>query len=242
MKEVMESALRYGPRYLEDLLSLVTRPKQWLLALLEQNDALNQAIVFFVISLGLPLLFGLPFPSQEVDIWFLISKHVTFHLFAAISLALIFFLSFAAVGGRARPSRFLIVTFYISGVGFLIWAMLAASAKGVVLGTTPQLYPVFIEFANDTILPITRHDYANPDTFSPLLEGGTLAPLVALLIVYLIHVLNFIWLVACWGAFRSICKVSRVRSFGAFFLTQILGAVLWFLLAPVLVALNILPF
>ncbi len=73
MKEVMESALRYGPRYLEDLLSLVTRPKQWLLALLEQNDALNQAIVFFVISLGLPLVFGLPFPSQEVDIWFLLA-------------------------------------------------------------------------------------------------------------------------------------------------------------------------
>ncbi len=123
---------------------------------------------------------------------------------------------FRAVGGKGTFGNHLLITLYVSGPAYIIWAIRAAASKGMVLTNEPDLYPVFKEYMQ---AQIGFGDLSENDRFDPLFKS--IPVLAAILFSQLIAVAITGWMIICWGAYRHVNDVTKPRSVLAFILACI---------------------
>lgn len=231
--EWLAPSARWGQRYLEELLLVLTAPKQFIAKSIKTKNSLRNAIVFFLISLALAFMFEIPFFSKSGNLLSVFIKTVAFHPLVVVASTGLIYASFSLVGGKATPIRYLGVSLYVSGIGVLINGVFSASAKSIVRALFPDSYTGFIEMVNHLMVP---HGISKPD-------GNSETLLLALIYMSGWTIVSSGWLLATWGAFRQLNQISRTRSLIALVIVQILASLFIYGLAmPAMVGLGLIIF
>lgn len=217
MKDLLERALRYGPEWIRDLISLLSGPKTFLMQLDPTGDGTrNRALLFWLGAALVVFMSELPFSSRDGDLWLTFIQATVFHLLTAVILAGLVKISFAIVGGKAAFLPVFVFSLFISGVCRVIWASGIPISKAIVRLDAPDLYPRFETAMNEMMSG--RLNVA----LERFITSGSSTILVALVVAVAVSALAFIWIVVAWGAYRQLNGVTRRRSFAAFVLLVLL--------------------
>ena len=228
MKEILETAAAYGPRFLGELLGILSGPKRFLRQLdFTAPDIAWRALTFYVIAPALAFVLELPFvtTAKELSIAFVVM--IVLFVIGTLLVAGLYKVSFAVVGGKGSFRDHLLITLYISAPFYIFSALFSAASKGIVLSNAPALYPLFKELMDDT-MSFKGDGGEIPLKFLPLFENTSV--IVAFIVAYLIFLFGAVWLVICWGAYRHVNATSKPRSIVALVVATILSIPVGFIL------------
>lgn len=228
MREFLEALGAHGPRFLSDFTNFVAGPKHFLRELeLGASDALPRALTFYVLSVAVTFLLELPFLESTNELWKVFAVTVVLFTIGSVLIAAMFRTAFAIVRGKGSLRDHLIVTLYFSGPYYVLCALTAATAKGIVRSNASHLFPLFKEFMDASLSPGWSLE---TERFAALFVSGP--ALIAIALSYLLYfVLSPAYFIACWGALRHINGIGRLRSTLAFIATLVLSVPLYYFLA-----------
>lgn len=206
MKDIFEAILKYIPAYLDELISLLVKPKSFIGRKNRYNLDSNfiNALVFLGISMSLAWLLQAQLIGSDDFISQFISALVRV-LFLVVLYSAVLRLSWRIVGGKAGLKAFMITYAYYTGVVIIIIVLFALVGQGIIKTFSPDLYEVIR--AND---PVAISDAApfNDQWF----VTGFVMTVVGI-------VAASIWAFVGWGAYRQLNNLTKRKSFIAMFLT-----------------------
>lgn len=218
LKELVEFFREKLPRYLLDILALVSGPKSFLRDEIGEQCDLGKALTFLVLSLILVNCLFLPIvPPDFLTVAYglaLVSYTVVFltlHLFAIL-------LSWRLVRSSPPVTRIVAVYSYIASVAlffqvFWVWGNL------FVIRAYPTMMQLSTELQSATDDRVEEIFASHPE----IIEAGFW--MVGVFGLYLLA--DLIWWLISWGAFRHVVGVGRWRSSAAFLISFFLGWVLF---------------
>ncbi|MEH6446286.1 MAG: hypothetical protein V7784_20515 [Oceanospirillaceae bacterium] len=161
------------------------------------------------ISIALSVILRIPSLTASTDIWQQLSLHGVTVLIAVSAYSVILRFSWRMVGGKASFKSFFVTYAYFGGV-FLIFGLLLEIIKvGAFKTLDLALYEAIVAARLDqTPLPATQNSEAQL-LFDTIDITGDL----------LIIALGWV----CWGAYRELNQLSKIRSFFAFLIQACLG-------------------
>jgi hypothetical protein len=226
----MEAILKYLefiPSYAIDVVDLISSPKRFLNSRnVSSNESWHMALRFFALSILFSSLL------QHFSVWHIEYKDANFLLTLANSAATgiagvllgttAIKLAWKFVGGRAPFGSMFLTFVYIYSV-FTLWISCTSLAFiGVIASMAPVFYAELIKIFSKGgsaafIIHFFLSDhnlYKSPnDIFVGLsvVIAGSITIIVALM-----------WIIATWGAYRTLNNVSRARSCAAFVISGFL--------------------
>lgn len=205
MKELLEPVLKQLPGYVPDLGKLVTRPKTSIVRWVEEEQGtLTKPVIFVAISVAIGFLLQLPRVEKDQSLTTLVSSMAGFKIVALIVFAAVIHGLFKLVGGAAKFVATFSAYLYIVSPLYMALVLFDLATQGVVRGYNNPEFAAMLSadpFMNTNPALWKAFETARPDlalTYSLLM----LAKLVLVLS----------WDVACWGAFRQLHGVNRLRS------------------------------
>jgi len=220
----MEAILKYLefiPSYAIDLINLISSPKRFLNSRnTSSNDSWHMALQFFALS----ILFSAFL--QHFSIWQIEYKDANFLIALAASAATgivgallgttALKLAWWLVGGRATFGSIFLTFVYVYSV-FILWmSCTSLTFMGIIASMAPAFYAELIKiFTKGGSAALISYFivsgvnlYQTPnDIFVAL--SVFIAESIVLIVV-------LIWIIATWGAYRTLNNVSRARSCAAF--------------------------
>jgi hypothetical protein len=201
LKDLIDKLLEALPAYARQMIALLLGPKAAILQQdLESDTAVQQALTFLAISVGIAYIAQIPFlpGNQNKELQFGILAIQSALAFALCLVSLIF--AWRIVGGRAAGKKVIAASCYFSGVSTILLLGLYLVAAG----TFKLLDPAGFE----QMISGTITDPSNP------LENSAFRVYVAL--VCFAFAMMYLWMFFVWGAYRQLMHVSRLRSAIAF--------------------------
>lgn len=210
MTELLKVILRYLPRYLGELGSVLARPKSFVgNKNLDAKNSVAESIVFLGLSCAVVVVMTAPLLPSHIGAVNYFASQATVLLISVVLVALCLRLTWRVVGGRASVSNFFSIYAYYAGATAVVFTVFVLIAEGLFKVAEPEFYSAFVKArAEGRELP----ELSNSDVF--LVYVGVLT---AGLIVTLL------WSFVGWGAYRRLNGVSKVRSAIAFLLMVPLG-------------------
>jgi len=226
MKEILDSFAAYVPRFLNELMGIFSGPKSFFRQLdINASDSLTNALIFYVLCLGLSFFLELPFITTAKELWIMFVVTLILFTIGSLLIAATYKISFRVVGGKGTFYKHFLLTLYVSGPAYIIFAFIAAASKGIVLSGAPDLYPLFKQFMDTSMSSAGSPDI---DEFGILFES--IPTLTAIILGQLIWIVMIVWIVICWGAYRYINDISKFRSVMAFIVLCVLQTPVYYLL------------
>jgi hypothetical protein len=215
MQEILKY-LSFIPEYFRDLIRLVASPKAFSSTISsDSSEDWTKSLAFFAMSASLNfVLLSLKLPNDAnylpLALRAIIGSFIEIALVAAIVR-----LSWACVGGKAdyRATLFLLLYFY--SVFRIISSLFQVIMLKVIEIYNNDFYQHIKNMTRERIgsllLPFFDHQ-----------ASEMRAPTWALSAFSIIFLIVLVWGIACWGAFRSINHVSKIKSIFAWIICQIL--------------------
>jgi hypothetical protein len=220
----MEAILKYLefiPSYSIDVITLISSPKTFLNSRnISSPDNWHMALRFFVFSVLLSALL------QHFSVWQIEYKEANFLLTLAVSTStgiIGALLGTAAikpawkiVGGRATFDSIFLTFLYVYSV-FILWISCTSLAYiGIVASLAPAFYSELIKiFTKGGSAAVIRHFLlSDPDLYKP--PNDIFFGVSVFIVGSFIMIGALVWIIATWGAYRTLNKVSRARSCAAF--------------------------
>lgn len=205
MKDLLERVLKQLPSYLPDLFALLARPKASMLRWVEEATGdLTRPLVFVAMTVAIGFLIQIPQLGKEHDFMSLTAGITGFKLVSMVVIAAIIHGLFVAAGGRAGYPQTLSIYFYLACPLYLAMVLIDTASLGAVRALDPEL-AALLRRRPDVLLVETQR----ARDFAAAQPGAALG---YQLITSLALVVTIGWFVACWGAFRQVHGVSRLRS------------------------------
>ena len=222
MKELFERIIGYGPSSLAELAELISAPKRFLMQLeLGSPEIVARALAFSISCLAMAFILRLPFVNGAKELWIVFALLIVVFFVTVLLAAAICTFSFSVVRGNGSFRDHLIATLYIYSPLSVLLSFIAAASKGIVLSEAFDLYPLFKEFMEYSMLGKSGFFDSNFDKFIPIVESRPV--LVAIWLYVSALVFSYIWQIICWGGYRHINRVSRLKSFFAGIVALFLG-------------------
>lgn len=219
MKEFLERVLKQLPGYLGQVLELLSHPKTFIEGKdLDAKDAMEDALIFFGISLFIAFVASIPTLPEEQDFLTAITPRATLQLFVLLLSVAALALSWKMVGGKATMRKFFIVTCYLSGFMILLASLFVLVAAGTLRILDPVEYKqVFSGQATNNFESLGYKVFA--------------VILCALMLALII------WALIVWGTYRRLNGLSRFKSAIAFCTYNALNLVVFAIASSMFVAL-----
>ena len=227
----LEKAFWLIPTYLSNLLRLISGPKRFIAERLSGDQSpVENAWVFLALSVLMGWLLELPF--AKFGLFWELARDGGFSVIFAIVFGGALYLAWHWVGGRAELRKFLTISFYYGGALKLMMTMLFLAIIGTMETVSPSLYTEFLTAATNGTFALFLKDHLDQIPSSSAYQWSlwVQVPGFAGMLA---------WLIAAWGGYRQLYKVSRMRSAAAGLLFVILclpAAALTFVIANSLVA------
>jgi hypothetical protein len=211
MNEFVEKGLRLFPQYFRELIGLLTGPKRFVAARLQEPGLFEGSLLFLAFSYMSGFI--LKVPTYTGDLLTELGAGAAFTLLQAVGFGIAIWIAWRAVGGRGALGENLVISLYYAGVIELLMTFMYITFIGTLRTGDPALYTRLLESAhNGTIVqllsPVDR-----------LLESRAFR--LALLMELPFIAAGIVWVVAGWGGYRVQHGVTKPRSVVAFFLSAI---------------------
>jgi hypothetical protein len=197
-------------QFLEDFIDFLSGPKTFLAsATAYTSENLARAFSFFVIVYILVNLLFVFLVPQDLGLEKLVVFNIVYTIVFLGLCLLLLQLSWLIVGARPPLRRMLLAFLYVAAVGVLI-QMIFVVAWVMIAHPMPETVA-----AIDRLTALQASDPQAADAFleaQPYLLVR-LAALVGALAVYVL--MDLVWFVVVWGAFRTLAGTGRIRSAGA---------------------------
>jgi hypothetical protein len=220
MKDLFEQILKYLPHYLTEFGAAFSGPKSFIATKLstDAGDAFGEALLFLGISLTLVLLMYTPLLPAGKDFWsFAIPYYVSYIIEIPLG-AMVIRTAWWIVGGRAPARSFFIAYAYYVGVASVLIGAIDLVASGSFKTLDPQLYQ---EFSDSIQKPQSMEDWAQSYTDLVHRYAQSYVTLTAAVISGLGNLIIIIWGLICWGAYRQLNGLSKLRSLAALIMSWI---------------------
>lgn len=222
VKDARAFLLARSRQFLEDFIDLISGPKRFLAtATVYNSENLARAFSFFVILAVLVNAVSVYFlPAGEGYgrvIVFLVAYAVLFFGFTLVVLQV----SWLIVGARPSLRRIMLGFLYYAGIGAILQLFLII-AVFMILHPLSETIAVLVELDK-----IPQEDVVALDTFfqenPQILVQGT-----SIFLAFLVYVLlDLVWTIVVWGAFRALADVGRWRSCAAFVIFLVMGWIIF---------------
>jgi len=206
-KDLLTWLTRLIPAYLTDLLGLMSGPKQFLADRVERpGSGWLAGFPFFVISALLTFALNLPFESNPLVV---LPAALVFASAYVVLFGYATYVAWRLVGATAKVQQFFAIHFYLAGVLKLIQTITFVVCVGVLRGGDPALYQELMNaVSSGNALGWTLQEVGTPRPvwrFAGLVVFGGFGTM-------------FAWVVVCWGAYRRLTGLRKLRSILAFVL------------------------
>jgi hypothetical protein len=222
MKEILEKILLYLPRFLSDCGSIIAGPKTFVLKKVE-TEALFESkeyFLFLALTVAVITIVSMLYPNHG-EIYATLARNFVVIFVGFIGYSLAVRGAFWVAGGRAPYETFFAAYTYISCPMLLINNVIGLIANGLFRLLDPDAYDALSKAGS---LASRNQIIAN----SPAADVFYVSIAIGFgLIVF--------WSYICWGAFREINHLSRIRSSVAF-------VVAWIFALPVFVLQGLIAF
>lgn len=219
MKDLLEFLWTSLARYVPLLVGMVTAPKTTIMAVVERKDRFEIALTFAAVTIVIGFLLQAPLAAGTAELSTVAGSMIALKLLSILLGAAAIVVSFRLVGGAVAFDATLCGYMLMVGPLYLLGILLITMMGGVLAGHDPEAARLFL-----------RNGVIADEVIAAMISDSVgAAALLALLAVVMIASL-FVWPVICWGAFRAINGVSRLRSTLAYGVALILFL---FVLTPV---------
>lgn len=199
MKDLLTSVAKYFITYLEDFGKLFHRPKTFLAGRAASSEtSFRKACEFLAISAILVVVITAPLLLANLNLWDYLAFRLLQLIMGVLILSLSLWGAWWLVGARPALSAFVQLCAYLAGVAVVILALFDLLADACLWLGDPEIYVKMTQATSRQELP-------------PLFSSK--AGLVYVVLSFLGAASSLGWLLACWGSFRNLCQVSKVRSF-----------------------------
>lgn len=229
MTELITRVLKYIPKYIIDLVSLLSGPKRFVAI---RNSGKTQDLVSALIFGGISLSILYLTQSQsrlmlrEEFNWLALINFGVMELITLILMAAVLRFAWYTVGGRGPFVRFFVIYCYFAPITIMISEPFALAAIGYIRLFDIEHYNVLLSIAE------SRDPFGVE--FKEYIRKGIETRSTSFIISIILNILGIIasitWMLIGWGAYRSISNVSRIRSVMALIVSAILGYVVSLLL------------
>lgn len=215
MKELLQHILSYVPRYLNDLGSLLTKPKHFFSTRDVKGDkAFVDSLIFLAISETVISVIVYWFFPTRGEIWMYLATRAIYAILMLSLFVSVVWLAWRVVWVRLSFRGIFVVVAYIYSVQCLAFFSFLAFADTAFRVSAPTLYSQIVCNPANNGIPVLK----------PILEGSPETdPIFCLVIIIGGSILIVLWGCLGWGSFRRLAKVGRIRSFAAFALTVFLA-------------------
>ena len=210
-------------QFVEDFIDFAGAPKTFLAsASVYTPENLARAFSFFLILYVLvSLLFVFVQPLQENENRLVLFNIAYTALFTALCLLLLQ-LSWRLVGARPPLRRVMLCFLYFAGIAAIVQA-------GFWIAVTMILTP--LEQTAALMRQFDALDARDPAAADAFLQAnpGLTAQFASLVLAFVVYVMvDVVWTIVVWGAFRALAGVGRLRSALAMLVFYILATLLFF--------------
>jgi hypothetical protein len=215
MKDLLDRTIALIPHYITDITDLISGPKCFLLQRTENGAShLADSLLFLALSFVISWFLDLSFLDRDPFIQ--IGEDLSFFAFGVMAFGAALCLAWRLVKGRAEIKVLFVIHFYYAGVLWLMMALSAMAALGVLRATDAQLYEDYREaVAQGQILHFGLNNYER------LHKSNAYMPV--LVVSHLVVLMPLIWTISVWGAYRVANHLSKFRSAVAFMLFMLFG-------------------
>jgi hypothetical protein len=206
MKDLIQLILQYVPQYLNDLGSLVYRPKRFIAAKNPQTDeTFVAALVFLVISLIISQIMMAPLlKAPQKDVWSAVARSAVTSVVVIFISSVSLRVAWGLVGGKASTKSLFVVSAYYNAAWLLIFDVIGLIGIGAFKVLNPELYEKGVK-------GMSLEEQWKIGTNNQMTGSDW--------VIFIIYWVGFIymvwWIFIGWGAFVKINMVGRVRSFFA---------------------------
>jgi hypothetical protein len=212
--------LKFIPGYASDLVSLLTRPRSFLLERSNENtDNWTKALQFFGITAFLCFIMIFTF-VKNIDFMTALSRGVVVWAAGVIFSSLAIRVGWKLVGGKATLSCIILTNIYAFSVAAIVSNVALMIFFGVLNIFLPTLFKEYM-----TILQMK-------DTTEILKAVAVLNSSRAFVVVSGIYygvvaIFYSAWIIVVWVVYHRLNALSRIRSFAAFVISSFLGLIAW---------------
>ena len=216
MKDLLEILLKGLGGYLPILVRVISMPKTNILQLVaEEPGKLNNALSFAGLTIVITFAFQLPLLAGQ-DFLTVAGSLLALKIIAFITFAAGILLLFRLVGGRGDFETTLCAGLYIVSPMYLFLILAHSFGMGILSNYDPELAKTW-----HSSLIFTEQQFQEFRTAAPSVANSFLA-------LQLLQVLlSAGWYLICWGVYREIHQVSRIRSTFVYLIATVMMYCYW---------------
>jgi hypothetical protein len=217
MKDLLEIILKGLAGYLPVLVSIVATPKHSILKLLATApNRLQNALIFCGFTIAIGFAFQAPLLQTDQDFLTIAGSMLALKVIAILTFAGFIVAIFRLIGGKGDYETTLCAGLYIISPVYLFLVVTNVIIIGIISSHDPEMALTWR--SGQGLSEEQIQDFIN------------LAPPLAisvLLLLLLQLLISIIWFLICWGIYRTIHQVSRIRSIVVYLITTALWYVYW---------------
>ena len=217
MADILEKIIRQPADYILTFISLLKGPKQFICAQTSvANPKLEDAIIFFSISLGLYFLFAVTLETEKgIELTVRLVRALVLIFTAIILMATALRLAWRIAGGHAAFVQFFIYFLYSSAVVMIFVRIVMVTDHGLYLYLDPDNAVTYQQLLQGWMSKEQDLAFRNKIFRTP-------AFLITNAVFWVEMGLIVLWIIASWGALREMNGLSKARSVVAFVISVLL--------------------
>jgi hypothetical protein len=201
MKDLLEFLWRSLSRYVPQLSAMVIAPKSTILTAIAREDRFEAALTFTAVTVALAFLLQAPLAAGTIELTTVVGSMVAVKLVGILMGAAVIVFAFRIAGGRVAFEATLCAYMYMICPLYLGLVLLMTMIGGVVAEQDAEAARLFF-----------RTGEIPEEVVAAVLERSLWRGAALVLFMLLMIAVVFGWPLVCWGAFRIINGVSRLRS------------------------------
>lgn len=210
MKDLIDVIFKNLATYVPVLVRVISAPKRSVALLIGEDDRLERALVFGCITAALGLILQAPLLRAGEDFVALTGSLFVIKILSILALSGAVFAAFRILGGKGNYLATLCAYLYVVSPLYLLFTVVDLTMLGL-LSNNLEMAESWNAGWSLTQEHIDALSHETP---------GRAA--IFLLLGFILILSTPIWFGICWGAFRAIHSVSRLRSLSAFLIAGVL--------------------
>jgi hypothetical protein len=228
MKDLIEIILKGLAAYLPVLVSIVATPRQSIRKLInDEPEVLNRALSFCGLTLAIGFALQAPLAQSEQSFTTFAGSLLALRIIAVVTFAGFIVMFFRLVGGKGDYQSTLCACLYITSPVYLFLVVTSLIMLGIITHYDPGVAATWRSGQ-----PLSE------EQLQAFVHGAPTLAIGFLFLMLLQLLISIAWFMRCWGVYREIHAVSRLRSVLVYLLTIALWYLYWVSTLLVLKGLN----